>query len=74
MSTKYWREISLKACEKARVYFSPALAEEMKDFNPEVGTGEHLGEYLAEKVIFYLLFHRDRKLNDVSLLLFVASS
>lgn len=74
MSYSSWRDASLAACKQARVYFSQELAELM-EFEPEVGAFEHLGQYLTQKVIFFLLDRQGRKFYSVHLaLLFVALS
>src|SRR5215469_4492065 len=58
MPSSTWKDLPLAACEKARIYFSQELAEETKQFDPEVDAAEHVGLYLTDKVIFFL--HDDR--------------
>ncbi|KAJ9150772.1 hypothetical protein NKR23_g3492 [Pleurostoma richardsiae] len=48
------RKVILAACQKARMYFSPDIAESMKNFDPLVDVPEYLGEYLESKVLFRL--------------------
>lgn len=64
MSNKYWRSVTLKACEKARDFLSPGIAEETKFFEPEVYLGEHLGDYLSGKIVFFLWHNRSRKYHN----------
>jgi len=50
MPSSSWRDLSLAACKKARIYFSQELVESM-NFDPEVDGPEHLGIYLMHKVL-----------------------
>lgn len=61
MPSPSWRDISLAACERARIHFREELAESMKCFDPEVGDSEHLGRYLTEKVFLFLRRYQERK-------------
>ena len=75
MKSPSWRAVPLATCEKARIYFSKELAESMKNFDPEVDAFEHVGEYLTDKVLFFLRDRLHRRYYGKHLaLLFVASS